>query len=143
MWNASGTSWPPCVAEAPEDFEALERLETLERQSAKTPAARPRRRRAEIERDQLRYRELYRRNQPARDAEEMASLAERLGHRFEAILFLTAALAEELGRDDLREARHRLDEVGHDPPPEEGRSLFDRLRIDCGGERPAPVSGPV
>ena len=73
----------------------------------------------------------------------MARLAQRLGHRFEAIAFLNAAIAEELGRDDLRAARHRLDEVGHDPPPEEGRSLFDRLRIDCGGERPPPVSGPV
>ena len=37
-----------------------------------------------------------------RDAEEMARLAERLGHRFEAIVYLTAAIAEEVGRDDLR-----------------------------------------
>jgi hypothetical protein len=32
------------------------------------------------------YCELYRRNQPARDAEEMARLAERVGHPFEAII---------------------------------------------------------
>ncbi len=76
------------VAEVPEDFQSLERLEKLEQQaSANTAAAKPRRRRVEIERDQMRYRELYRRNQPARDAEEMARLAERLGHRFEAMLF--------------------------------------------------------
>jgi hypothetical protein len=102
-----------------------------------------RRRRSEIERAQARYRELYRRNQPARDGEEMARLAQRLGHRFEAIAFLNAAFAEEPGRDDLRAARHRLDDYEDDPPPEEGRSLFDKLRIDCGGERPAPVFKPV
>ncbi len=56
----------------------------------------------------MRYRELYGRNQPARDAEEMASLAERLGHRFEAILYLTAAVAEDPDRADLRGHLHRL-----------------------------------
>jgi enediyne biosynthesis protein E4 len=117
------------VAEAPEDFEALERLETLERQSAKSPAARPRRRRADIERDRMRYRELYRRNQPARDAEEMASLAERLGHRFEAILYLTAAIAEEPDRADLRGHLHRLGESARGPGGA-NRSLFDELPSD-------------
>ena len=117
------------VAEAPEDFEALERLETLERQSAKSPSARPRRRREEIERDQKRYRELYRRNQPARDAEEMASLAERLGHRFEAILYLTAAIAEDPDRADLRVHLHRFGESAREPG-EANRSLFDELRSD-------------
>jgi tetratricopeptide (TPR) repeat protein len=100
------------VAEAPEDFDALERLETLERaEPSKTAASAPRRQRAEIERDQKRYRELYRRNQPARDAEEMARLAQRLGHRFEAILFLTAAIAEEPARADLSEQLRRLSET--------------------------------
>ena len=55
------------VAEDPEDFRSLERLEKLEQQdSANSAPAKPRRPRAEIERDQMRYRELYRRNQPAR-----------------------------------------------------------------------------
>ncbi len=91
------------IAEAPEDFQALERFETLEqREATKTVAADLPHRRPEIERDQARYRELYRRNQPARDGEEMARLSERLGQRFEAIVFLTAAIAEEVGRDDLR-----------------------------------------
>ena len=49
------------VAEAPDDREALERLAALE--PPETTAER-RRRRAEIERDLSRYRELYRRNQP-------------------------------------------------------------------------------
>ena len=116
------------VAEAPEDFEALERLETLGTGRRRTRlAAELRRRRAEIERDQVRYRELYRRNQPARDAEEMARLAERLGHRFEAIVFLTAAIAEEPDRADLREPCHRLEEatVASDGA---GRSSFNGSR---------------
>jgi enediyne biosynthesis protein E4 len=105
------------VAEAPEDFEAIERLEYLEkRQSAKTTAAGPRRLRAEIERDQALYRKLYRRNQPARDSVEMAYLAERLGRRFEAILFLSAALAEEPNRADLRQSLRRLEETAEPRP---------------------------
>ena len=124
------------VSEAPEDFEALDRLEKLEqRQEAKTVAAELRKRRAEIERAQARYRELYRRNQPARDAEEMARLAERLGHRFEAIVFLTAALADEPDRADLREALHRLEDAAHEPD-DAGRSLFDILPTNSGGDEP-------
>ena len=81
----------------------------------------------EIERDQARYRELYVRNQPARDAEEMARLAERLGQRFEAILFLSAALAEEPNRADMRESRHRLEEATHAPDEASEQCLFDLL----------------
>ncbi len=124
------------IAEAPEDFEALERLENLERQqTANMAIAEPRRKREDIERDQLRYRELYRRNQPARDADEMARLAERLGHRFEAILFLTAAMAEEPDRADLRENLHRLENAVHEPY-DSSQSLFDRLPRDCCGRGP-------
>jgi enediyne biosynthesis protein E4 len=102
---------------APEDFVAIKRLENLEQQQpANTVAASPRRRREEIERDQKRYRELYRRNQPSRDAPEMAQLAERLGQRFEATLFLSAALADEPDRPDLRESLHRLEEPAAPPP---------------------------
>ena len=124
------------ITEAPEDFEALERLEKLEQpEAAKWVAAGLRRRRAEVERDQARYRELYRRNQPARDAEEMARLADRLGHRFEAIVFLTAALADEPDRADLRSALHHIEEAVHGPDGT-GRSLYDRLPTDCGGDGP-------
>lgn len=90
------------IAEDPEDLTALERLEMLEPRLAGADGGRTRQRRTEIERDQARYRELHRRNQPARDAGEMARLAERLGHRFEAIVFLTAAAAEDPDRGDLR-----------------------------------------
>jgi tetratricopeptide (TPR) repeat protein len=131
------------VAEMPIDFEALDQLEAMERQHPPgTAPAAPRGSRAEIERDLVRYRALHRRHQPARDAQEMARLAERLGQRFEAIVWLDAAIAEEPGRDDLRADRRRLAKVARDAMPEEGRSLFDRLRIDYDGERPAPVSEP-
>jgi enediyne biosynthesis protein E4 len=124
------------ITEAPEDFEALERLEKLEQaDAAKWVAAGLRRRRADVERAQARYRELYRRNQPARDAEEMARLADRLGHRFEAIVFLTAALADEPDRADLRAALHHIEEAAHGPDGA-GRSVFDRLQTDCGGDGP-------
>jgi enediyne biosynthesis protein E4 len=120
------------VAEVPEDFQSLERLEKLEQQeSANTAAAKPRRRRAEIERDQMRYRELYRRNQPARDAEEMARLAERLGHRFEAMLFLNAAIADEPDRADPRESLRRLMEIAQ-KSDDSSQSRFDNLPWDCG-----------
>jgi enediyne biosynthesis protein E4 len=123
------------ILEAPEDFQALERLEKLGHPgAAKAVAAEHRRRRAEIERAQARYRQLYRRNQPARDAEEMALLAERLGHRFEAIVFLTAALAEESDRADLREALH-LKQVTPESN-DTSRSLFDSIPTDCGADEP-------
>ena len=44
---------------------------------------------AEIDRLRARYEKLYDRNQPIRDAEEMARLAEQLGRQFEARVFLT------------------------------------------------------
>ncbi len=118
------------VAAAPEDLEALERLAALEPPAAETATAR-RGLRAEIERDQGRYRELYRRNQPAHDAEEMARLAERLGHRFEAILFLTAAIAEEPDRGELRADLHRLKEAARERgrwEPGPGRQAPEGLR---------------
>jgi thioredoxin-like negative regulator of GroEL len=125
------------VAEAPEDFEAMERLAKLERPNADPTAdAELRRRKAAIERDRARYRELHRRNQPARDAEELARLAERLGHPFEALVFLTAAAAEEPDRDDLRSAVRRL-AGARSRPSDAGRSLFDRLPTDCGSNPPA------
>ncbi len=94
------------IAEAPEDLAALDQLEALKLKlkqvSARGSGEGIQQRKAEIERDRARYRELHRRNQPARDAEEMARLAERLGHRFEATVFLNAAAAEDPDREDLR-----------------------------------------
>ena len=50
-----------------------------------------RRLRSEIETLENRYLKLFERNQPLRDAAEMAQLAERIGHRFEAKAFRTVA----------------------------------------------------
>jgi tetratricopeptide (TPR) repeat protein len=98
------------IDKAPEDFEALDRLEKLATtETTATITADLRQRRTDIERAQARYRELYARNQPSRDAPEVARLAERLGHRFEAIVFLTAAIADDPDDDALREALHRLE----------------------------------
>lgn len=55
-----------------------------------------------IQRLEDRYRELYRRAQPSRDAEAMARLAAQLGRRFEARGLLTLAIAMDPGRKDLR-----------------------------------------
>jgi enediyne biosynthesis protein E4 len=50
-----------------------------------------------------RYRKLHDRNQPIRDAEELARLAGALGRRFESRAFLTIAISEDPARADLRE----------------------------------------
>jgi enediyne biosynthesis protein E4 len=124
------------IIEAPEDLDAMDRLANLEKQAgAATVVDGLSRRKAEIEHAQARYRELYRRNQPSRDAEEMARLAERLGHRFEAIVFLNAALADEPDRADLREALHRLEEAAREQN-DTSRNLFERMRIDCVADEP-------
>jgi tetratricopeptide (TPR) repeat protein len=121
------------VAAAPEDFEALDHLQRSKPQEgSKTASADLKHLRAEIERAQERYRKLYQRNQPSRDAEEMAGLAERLGRPFEAIVFLTAALADETDRADLRDALHHLKEAAQEPNVVSG-TLFDRLPTNCGG----------
>jgi len=63
-----------------------------------------------VETDRLlaRYRELHDRNQPFRDAVELARLAEQLGRRFEARAFLTIAILEDPAREDLRHDLERL-----------------------------------
>jgi hypothetical protein len=91
--------------------------------------------RAEVERSQARYRELFARNQPARDAAEMARLAEQLGHRFEAIAFLTAALGEEPGRVDLRTSLKRLEQENA-PSSRSGGTVFDVIEKNRAPDRP-------
>ena len=65
-----------------------------------------------------RFLELHKRYQPARDAAEMAALAQRLGRRFEARAFMTLAVWVNPDRDDLRRnlAKFgRLDRQGDAP----------------------------
>jgi thioredoxin-like negative regulator of GroEL len=98
------------LAEDPADLTALGRLAQLaENEGQPAQAAELLRRKAEIDRLRTCYENLYDRNQPIRDAEEMASLAERLGRSFEARVFLTVAISEEPNEcDALRQGLRRL-----------------------------------
>ena len=86
-----------------------------------------RRKKTEVDRLQVRYEKLDKRNQTMRDALEMASLAERLGHRFEAKVFLTIAIATEPEHRELRDQLGRSSQdvsTIHSP----GGTLADLLR---------------
>jgi enediyne biosynthesis protein E4 len=91
------------IIDDPADFAAYDRLIELAIED-KQPAVADdlRRKKSEIQRLEARYQELYRRNQPTRDAEEMAHLAKQLGRWFEARAFLTVATAMDPDREDLR-----------------------------------------
>jgi enediyne biosynthesis protein E4 len=87
----------------------LDRLAQLaEKEGQPAQAAEFLRKKVEINRLLARYEKLYDRNQPIRDAEEMASLAAQLGREFEARVFLTVAISEEPEYDDLRRSLRRL-----------------------------------
>jgi thioredoxin-like negative regulator of GroEL len=97
------------VAADPTDFAALGRLAGLAGNEGKPArAADLSRVKAEIDRLLARYRDLHGRQQPFRDAPELARLAEQLGRRFEARAFLTIALSEDPARTDLRRNLERL-----------------------------------
>jgi enediyne biosynthesis protein E4 len=91
------------IAAEPTDLTALKRLSELARrvgQSERTAELQGRA--GEIDRLNARYRKLYDRNQPIRDAVEMGQLALRLQRTFEARVFLTVAAAESLHPNDAR-----------------------------------------
>jgi predicted Zn-dependent protease len=76
----------------PADLEALDRLvELAAKHEQSERATELRRQRSEIERLEARYLKLFERNQPQRDAAEMAHLAKRIGRRFEARAFQIVA----------------------------------------------------
>ena len=104
------------VAEAPEDLRgdgaSREAGEGATRKGAATDRARGR---AEIERDQARYRELYHRNQPRAMPRRWPAWPNAWAIPSKPIVFLTAALADEPDRADLREALRRLEEAAHEP----------------------------
>jgi tetratricopeptide (TPR) repeat protein len=122
------------ITDDPSDCRALERLAELAITSGQPArAAELRARKTEVDRLMARYRKLYERNQPARDAVEMALLGEQLGRWFEARVFLTVALDEEPDRADLRSCLDRLSrraENGAGP----GRSLAEVLASELGAE---------
>jgi predicted Zn-dependent protease len=119
------------LAVEPADRAALDRLANLAREQGEPgPEAEWEHRKAELERLESRFKELHRRNQPLRDAAELARIAERLGRLFEARAFLTVAVAADPDRADLRAELDRLsrpDRRRDAAPAGPGRSLADAL----------------
>ncbi len=111
----------------PADFSALDRLaELAEKAGQPERSAELGRQKNEIERLQARYQKLQARNQPTRDAEEMARLATRLGLGFEARAFLTIAVSANPRRNDLRDELRRLSRPPRaNAPP--GRTLAQAI----------------
>src|SRR5262249_34025497 len=92
------------LVEGPDDGPALARLVELAVRAGQTDhAAELRRRKAEVDQLRERYRQLLLRDQPVRDAAEMARLAEQLGHRFGARAFRAVAASAGGSRPDHRE----------------------------------------
>jgi thioredoxin-like negative regulator of GroEL len=127
------------LASDPADAEALDRLAGLEEQDGRQESALAlRSKKAKIGQIQARYRKLHRRNQPERDAAEMARLAKRLGRWFEARAYLTVATAVEPDRDDLRGELAALDRALR-APREPGRTLAGALLTErARGAGPPP-----
>jgi enediyne biosynthesis protein E4 len=94
------------IATTPGDIAAIDRLAELEVKRGQVARADElRKRKNSIDQAEARYRKLYVRNQPTRDAAEMARLAEGLGRRFEAEVFETLAAALNPVRADLQRVR--------------------------------------
>jgi Tfp pilus assembly protein PilF len=97
------------VAADPMDVTALGRLAELARNEGQNAQADDlARQRADVGRLRARYLKLHERKQPFRDAPELARLAEQLGRRFEARVFVTIALSEDPARRDFRQDLRRL-----------------------------------
>ena len=63
----------------------------------------------------------------------MARLAEQLGRRFEARVFLTLAISEDPDREDLRHDLERLGRVRQSRPPGTGRCSGGPSIVYCDG----------
>jgi enediyne biosynthesis protein E4 len=87
----------------------LDRLaELAEKEDQPEQAAHFRSKKADIDRLRAHYLNRHDRKQPIRDAVELAHVAELLGRRFEARVFLSIAISEDPGRADLRKELERL-----------------------------------
>ena len=107
----------------PSDLVALDRLTELAvRNGMPNYAGELRSAKTKIEKIMARYLQLHKRNQPSRDAAEMARLAELLGQWFEAKAYLTVAIAADPDRVDLTRDLARLDER-NDTKSGSGRTL--------------------
>jgi tetratricopeptide (TPR) repeat protein len=102
------------VAAVPGDLSALDRLIDLHKKQSQPALAAEVIRKRNAARELLgRYMMLHGRNQPIRDAEELARIAARLGREFEARGFLTIAVFQEPGRADLREGLRKFGPTAH------------------------------
>jgi tetratricopeptide (TPR) repeat protein len=120
----------------PADIVTFDRLAELTEMAGQPARAQDLRgKKAEIVRLRTRYEKLFDRNQPIRDAEEMARIADQLGRTFEARAFLAIEIAADQERDDLRRELRRLAQgtarVSHG-----GRTLAQVL--DQGRTNPKP-----
>jgi tetratricopeptide (TPR) repeat protein len=105
----------------PADFSAWNRLEELAQRSGEPElAVGIKRKKTDLRQLHGRYRKLFRRNQPARDAVEMARLASQLGQHFVTRAFLALALEERPERSDLRDELARLKERDRAETPPAG-----------------------
>jgi enediyne biosynthesis protein E4 len=121
------------LAADPADLAAIDRLAELAVEQGHADRANELRQgKAGLDPIQARYQKLHQRNQPFRDAVEMTRLADRLGHRFEARLFATLAVAAEPDRDDLRRELVRLNQLDR-AIHGAGRTLFDAVAEMLGG----------
>jgi thioredoxin-like negative regulator of GroEL len=114
----------------PADLPTLDRLAQLAKKDGQPArAAALLVQKAEIDRLRSRYETLHQRNQPIRNAVELARLAEQLGRVFEARVFLTLEISEDPNREDLR---HDLERLSPRPVtvPARGRSLADLLAVE-------------
>jgi hypothetical protein len=85
--------------------------ELAEKEDQPEQAAHFRSKKADIDRLRAHYLNRHDRKQPIRDAVELAHVAELLGRRFEARVFLSIAISEDPGRADLRNDLERLNEM--------------------------------
>jgi predicted Zn-dependent protease len=114
------------LSEDPADLKTIDRLAQLtERAGQPDQSAALLRKKAEIVELRARYEKLFDRNQPIRDAEEMASLAKQLGRNFEARVFITVAISEEPEREDLQQNLRQLPSQNSKPGTVRGRTLAE------------------
>jgi tetratricopeptide (TPR) repeat protein len=118
------------IAIDPTDSAVRDRLVELAlRQGLPARAAELRRQAEQIAELAVLYNRRFDRNQPLRDAAEMAAIAQKLGREFEAKVFLSVAIAVHPDRDELRRDLDRLDHQAS-ATNLAGRSLADVVGSD-------------
>ena len=119
------------VADAPCDFSAWSRLTELANLAGEPArAVELERKKTSIDAAKVRYQRLFRRNQPTRDAAEMAPLAEQLGLWFEARVYLTIAALVDPGRPVVESELARLNKARGVVEAPGGLSLADFLAAE-------------